>query len=223
MASFSLFLLFSVVNYVHGYYKESYSFILPDKGSPLGRQCARYSNVYCFNGFNVPELQNGRFPMPGDAGMFASAVLPFYQRLNWFALNNPTGLVTCCEYQTNTYLEKGQRYGMSPVEYINAASNYSSDDMTLMEIWARYDYRLCVNVIQELTFARGYEERPALFGAMIADANFVIPKAPTSRGTEYAVTFAMNARQLTRILTFDWFKNYFICSEQPWICSTQNW
>ena len=71
---------------------------------------------------------------------------------------------------------------------------------------AKYNKRLCVNVIAEIGFGPG-----ALKKKGAHDAVYILN--PNEKGI-----FFFSQDHIQTQLTFDWFKRNIICDEQEWVC-----
>ncbi|XP_075251516.1 uncharacterized protein LOC142343980 isoform X2 [Convolutriloba macropyga] len=146
-----------------------------------------------------------------DNQHFYDLVTPAFRNINWFSLvedeEDP-----CCLFQTWVYQETGRRKGFDPHEYFSKLTDFSSEGKHLNHIMAEYNSTLCLNVIYQLGFGTG---GLTLRGDFQSNTFIILPQ-------NYPDVHLFHASTIQQYLTFDWFKENYICIEQPWICTIEH-
>ncbi|XP_075249448.1 uncharacterized protein LOC142342134 [Convolutriloba macropyga] len=192
---------------------RSLVFIVADSyGNERSKECSNFSNSFCTYGYLVdtPE-KNVRWPDRYNQ-VFQILALRHYKTINWFSFWTQE-LGKCCEFQEHMYFENGQEKGLSPAEYFTRVTDFSSQGKRLNYLRVTNNNG-CGFFISEV----GYGQGPL---RIVED-----DAQPTIFTTYFLVQGPVLYRfytldMLKEQLTFDWFKNFFICREQPWICENQ--
>ncbi|XP_075259519.1 uncharacterized protein LOC142351253 [Convolutriloba macropyga] len=185
-------------------------FILPGSHSLPGAECARFSNFFCLSHLWSPSRRTERPQLWTDTMRLQILAYPMHLQYNWFSYNS--GQNTCCYDQIGSYMRHGQPNGYSPDLYVSRLSDFRSDGKGLEFVKVRYNSRLCLNVIYELSFGNTRAEGDFMVRGGEDHADFIFPPNPSG----YYQIFQYD--NLRRDITFDWFKFHIVCPEKPWIC-----
>ncbi|XP_075247717.1 uncharacterized protein LOC142340858 [Convolutriloba macropyga] len=141
------------------------------------------------------------------------AIRPIYHLHNSFV-----GPDECCQNQCDNYLIHGYgRMFLTPQEYIAKLTNYSEENKTLNLIEAYFSFNCNQrrNIITKLGFGKGELVR----------TNYPFRHMPQRYGYPYLLSSSNDSAYWFpysnpgKRLTYWWFKNNFICKDQPWICN----
>ncbi|XP_075247714.1 uncharacterized protein LOC142340857 isoform X2 [Convolutriloba macropyga] len=132
--------------------------------------------------------------------------------------NNFVGLGGCCQYQCDNYLVHGyERLFLTPQEYIDKLTDYSEENKTLNLIEAYFSVNCNHrrNIITKIGFGKGELVR----------TNYPFGHKPQRFGYPYllsssddSVAYWFPYRNPGSQLTYWFFKNNVLCTDQPWIC-----
>ncbi|XP_075257441.1 uncharacterized protein LOC142349626 isoform X2 [Convolutriloba macropyga] len=197
--------------------RESLDFVLPDSNDPIGQQCSKFSDWFCLMGYWLNYKQSDREPQQDDREQFEQLVLPMFHKLNWYSFK-PKDAANggCCSYQANLYIEYGQKFGLSPLEYHDKIYNFARTGFeihNLVFLKARWSETLCMNVISQVGFGKGEFK---LVGSKRMTKPFVIPPL----GSKQRLHIVGGSMVKTE-LTFGWFLHYIICEGRPDLCPDQ--
>ncbi|XP_075256685.1 uncharacterized protein LOC142349155 [Convolutriloba macropyga] len=106
---------------------ESLHFQLADQNDTIGKECLKYSDAFCLTGWFTDQstrLDRKRSEMR-DHFRFWDLAITMFRAFNWFSFL-PYEAGTCCSFQTKVYMEHGQKKGISPEEYYDRITNFSS-------------------------------------------------------------------------------------------------
>ncbi|XP_075256005.1 uncharacterized protein LOC142348517 [Convolutriloba macropyga] len=194
---------------------QSLAFVIPNSkdNELVVSSCLHFSTRFCLLGYLLYSKRTPRPPRREDFNNFARLIYPYYLKLNFFSFSSQyfPEHAACCRAQSGTYLDFGQKYGLSPKMYLDRLLDFSSKNKHLNLVKATYDRNLCVNVISMVGFGQGNLE-------IIGDtqqAIFIFPPSLADRGMVHF--FSHN--NIAASLTFDWFKENVVCLEQRWICN----
>ncbi|XP_075245435.1 uncharacterized protein LOC142339339 isoform X2 [Convolutriloba macropyga] len=181
----------------------------------LSRKCAILSQHFCLFGYFYHSSRTPRNdPSEFDLGKFDFHVGLHFLDYNWFSLMQ-TSFGDCCLFQLLQYREQGQlRAGVSPEEYLENATSFKPDSHKKVN-WISVSYlsEPCLNMIVQIGFGPGELK---IHGRVNPDAPFAYP---LNVGQDLVIVEASN---LVRELTFEWFKEYVVCQDQNWICDRSN-
>ncbi|XP_075262734.1 uncharacterized protein LOC142354345 isoform X2 [Convolutriloba macropyga] len=182
-------------------------------GDPIARICLQYSQYYCLMlWFSVvPKEGDVREKLSSDRETFFRLIAPKYKKLNWFSLT-VNEKSACCFFQLWVYINKGRDKNYSPQEYFSKVSNYSTYGKELNYISAEYNDTLCVNVIWAVGFGTGKMVSKGIDSR--SDLLIFPPK-------DFPHVNLFHIDSVRGWLTFDWFKQNYICKDQPWVCDNQ--
>ncbi|XP_075257044.1 uncharacterized protein LOC142349398 isoform X2 [Convolutriloba macropyga] len=160
-------------------------------------------------GWLTNQMMFGRQTQNDDDFRFYRLAKNIYKSFNWFSLRpqEPGG---CCYFQTSVYMEYGRKMGLSPWEYRNKVTDFSSAGKPLNFLMAYYDPKACANIITRVGFGRGQFRR---IGVKYGPP-FIFP----FRSRNDTVHFFFYT-QVRKFLTFEWFKENVVCRDQEWLCS----
>ncbi|XP_075257939.1 uncharacterized protein LOC142349956 [Convolutriloba macropyga] len=193
--------------------RESLDFVLPDHKEELGRKCLQYSLYFCVMRYWIQGKQSERSPEETDVETFKEMVLPVFKEINWYSFQqNDKTSGGCCGLQSTKYIELGQHKGVSPAEYIRKITDFSSDTKQLVFIKVRHEPDMCMNVVTQVGFGKGTLKKLGVKPA----THYLIP--PLGRSKVHIIL----ANDLTKVLTFSWFKTQVICHEKPWMCDERS-
>ncbi|XP_075258396.1 uncharacterized protein LOC142350423 isoform X2 [Convolutriloba macropyga] len=195
-------------------------FILANSFTYWGQQCSNYSDNYCLSGYQSRDVYYNRKPQSKDGYFFDTLIRPVHRMVNWFSFFNGTANTgsTCCEQQVLTYLRWGQKFGLSPLRYFKKSTDFRDQSQypsrTLNRIDSVFDGMLCMNVITSVSFGSGHL---VIHGRTVPSMDFILPPRPGETSIN-RYTYAV----LQSNLTFDWFKNNYICKDHPNFCISRN-
>ncbi|XP_075257546.1 uncharacterized protein LOC142349701 [Convolutriloba macropyga] len=148
--------------------------------------------------------QSERQAQEGDREEFERLIRPFYHELNWFSFRQQDSDGACCSYQVDSYIEYGQKYGLSPLEYFqkifHIESIWTKHLVFIKVMWSR---ALCINVVTHIGYGKG--ELKIVGGRGVTKQFMITP------GGE-------KGNHLRKKLTFEWFLVYCICVGKPRLC-----
>ncbi|XP_063710853.1 uncharacterized protein LOC134839282 [Symsagittifera roscoffensis] len=167
---------------------------------------------FCLMRFWLGVRQSSRIGQSDDGHQFEQLIRPYYSELNWYSYREDEE-DGCCSYQVTTYLQYGQRFGLSPEEYFNKVYNMGVvEDKQLVYLKARWNQFFCMNIIEQVGFGRGVLRIVGVNGQR-ARSKFMMPPLGEADGF-----FKFPAEHLQSRLTFEWFLYNVICEEKSWLC-----
>ncbi|XP_075244543.1 uncharacterized protein LOC142338605 [Convolutriloba macropyga] len=191
-----------------------FGFVLPGRFDYLGAKCNMFSRHFCLLGFLSDEL-GSRKPTREDGELFYALISQTYMEMNWFSFKaqDRVNHYGCCTFQVNTYMEQGQSFGFSPVEYFEIVYNLGTTlpSRDLVYIKARRDPSICMNVIEQIGFGQGPFK---ILSGQHASENYTLPPL----GNDGEEVLVIPGYLLTHRLTFNWFRLNVICKDQPRFC-----
>ncbi|XP_075241590.1 uncharacterized protein LOC142336566 [Convolutriloba macropyga] len=123
----------------------------------------------------------------------------------------------CCDSQIDKYETCGQEYGLSPFMYLEKLTNFNATDKKLNHLQARFSRELCLNVITSVGFGSGELKR---IGYFKRDSDFlIVNREPMNKFSNNLNVHRISYKKTSNKLTFNFFRNNFICNEQPWLCN----
>ncbi|XP_063728268.1 uncharacterized protein LOC134855635 [Symsagittifera roscoffensis] len=189
---------------------ESFEFILPDPKSEKGAECRNLNIYFCMTRFVTSSVNSSRVALWNDTIEIEVLSRYNYRSINWYSFDESEN-TACCKFQIRTYEMFGQDHGISPQDYMNKMTDFSSDGKLLRHLKVRYDDYLCANVIIGISYGT-IRHKITVFGGH-PDATFIVPLPYVGH---HVITFERSLLKDT--LTFDWFKLNVFCPGQPWIC-----
>ncbi|XP_063724137.1 uncharacterized protein LOC134851816 isoform X2 [Symsagittifera roscoffensis] len=170
--------------------------------------------------FLVPGVPNNRLSQhcaekskrvsrPEDYGRFRQLILPIYEAYNFFTFSNTLG--SCCKHQVLMYWRYGTRKGLSPEGYLKKLTDITDGGRQLNWIKANYNETICLNVISQLGFGHGFLR---IEGNFKRHSDFLLLLQ------EGKQTHMFSPNNVTKVITFFWFKFNVICRARPWMCYT---
>ncbi|XP_063729275.1 uncharacterized protein LOC134856913 [Symsagittifera roscoffensis] len=195
-------------------YRQSHDFILPDVNEELGRKCQRFSDYFCLMAVWLNTRLTNREPQQDDAEQFRKLVEPNYKNLNWYSFreNDISSFSEgCCSHQVDSYIQYGQKNGLSPQEYYDKVFKIGRvTDKQLVFLKARWVPSLCMNVINQVGFGYGSLK---IIGNPKLSRNFIVPPV----GNE-DLMMVVPKNQVKDTLSFSWFLVNLVCREKPHWC-----
>ncbi|XP_063725429.1 uncharacterized protein LOC134853375, partial [Symsagittifera roscoffensis] len=162
---------------------DSVEFILTDPKTKQGAECRNLNIYFCMRRFVTTDVNISRVAQWNDSTEFEILSRYNYRSINWYSFDEsePTA---CCKFQIRTYELFGQDYGMSPQDYMNKMTDFSSDGKRLRNVKVRYDDYLCANVILGISYGTIRHKTPVFGGH--PDASFILPLPYIA---QYVLTF----------------------------------
>lgn len=223
-----------------------WKFQLAGFGSPRSEACLLYSNLYCSVYWTADRATHETVD-PQDRGVenviWNLAQLQ-YKDLNWFNLGSPrpasnSALVElennystqieyenndCCAYQSFVYFSLCRTKRISPSEFMSNLADYSTEGKELMVFEATYNETICLNIVHALHFGSGLTTAP--FASLYSRIKHEHPYAMVPQdGSEVHIftgvhfhTGTLNRAYISNHITFEWFKQNYICKEHPDFC-----
>ncbi|XP_075246491.1 uncharacterized protein LOC142339990 isoform X2 [Convolutriloba macropyga] len=187
---------------------KSVQFAIPQPRPFFSRQCLLLEKQFCLLGLFLYARQSLREPVSADLSLFEELVRRSYTNINWYSLlrSNPG---RCCDFQIRHYQFQGQSHGLSPSEYYNKLTDFSLVDKRLNWLRANYHTQTCENVVSEIGFGTGPLR---MTGSYRSGLRFIIPI--WKLGAELVIP----RLESSIATTFRFFRDNFICHDQPWIC-----
>ncbi|XP_075257302.1 uncharacterized protein LOC142349556 [Convolutriloba macropyga] len=195
--------------------RESLDFLFPDELTAIGRKCKSYSNWFCLSGYRTNQ-RLGRESQTSDREEFKQMIALAFDEINWFSFKPEDTLNGgCCSYQVNSYIENGQRNGLTPSDFMDKIFQLNSGRvMNLVYIQARWNPHLRTNIVAQVGFGKGILKLSRGRGNAFP---FVIPPLGSSNEDE---VYMFNGRTVRDNLTFRWFISNVLCEEKPWLCES---
>ncbi|XP_075256582.1 uncharacterized protein LOC142349054 [Convolutriloba macropyga] len=173
LALFLIFLFLGVEAASRNNERESLDFILPNPNEELGAKCLQFSLYFCLMGLWTNTKFSNRRPELGDREEFQRLVEPVYHELNWFSFKDEDSSRACCSYQVNSYIDYGQKYGLSPTQYFDKIFELGlSGTKQIVFIKAKWVPDLCMNVVNQLGYGTG---RLRIIGSNKITKAFMVP------------------------------------------------
>ncbi|XP_075246392.1 uncharacterized protein LOC142339918 [Convolutriloba macropyga] len=201
-------------HYTHHRGRSSLDFIIPNNFKKQSRQCQRFSSYFCLHRYFIAVENSGnkttREALDSDMAKFRRVIRDYYKYYNIFSfIEIDSDTAGCCGYQVMTYMKHGQFKGLSPSEYFQRLTDFSTEGKRLIFLQSIFIPEMCLNVITHLSFGQGlfrmnggrYRQPMGIF--IQQDQKWHI----------------FHHYHLTKLITFEWFKNNVICAGQPWICN----
>ncbi|XP_075257296.1 uncharacterized protein LOC142349547 isoform X2 [Convolutriloba macropyga] len=193
--------------------RESLDFVLPDQVDPVGRQCHQFNTWYCMMGYWINYKQSDRQPQENDKQLFEQLVKTFFFNVNWYSFK-PQDAANggCCSYQTKQYIEYGQKFGLSPRDYLDKIVYFTAgaSHHNLVFLKVRWDEQLCVNIVTQVGFGIGQLK---VVGDKRMTKPFAIPRLGGSTNI-----YVYEAGKVKKDLNFTWFMHFVICKDKPELC-----
>ncbi|XP_075240289.1 uncharacterized protein LOC142335846 [Convolutriloba macropyga] len=113
---------------------ETLLFTLPDTIDHNGIRCSAFSDYYCLHGYFCQSKQSDRAPQWSDSAVMTALLESneTWKKINWFDFGYKTD--DCCKSQVNQYEMHGQKFGLSPLEYLDKMTHYNANDKNLNQI-----------------------------------------------------------------------------------------
>ncbi|XP_075256584.1 uncharacterized protein LOC142349056 [Convolutriloba macropyga] len=121
--------------------RYSHDFVIPDPTVPAGSNCLRYSRHFCLMRLWFSTQQKERVALENDTVLFEQMVRHMYTELNWYSFRD-ADIGGCCGHQVSSYVDFGQRLGLSPAEYLNKLCNLGVVEhkkLVYVKLWAHID------------------------------------------------------------------------------------
>ncbi|XP_075251527.1 uncharacterized protein LOC142343987 [Convolutriloba macropyga] len=197
--------------------QSSYGYLLiqmPTNTTITGRKCRRMSSFFCLLGYRYTKRQSDRIGNLMDQNVFEAMIKERYRAYNWFSYYRPA-FGGCCQFQKQQYVILGQNYGVGPVEYFGKVTDFSVLNKRLSYVSARYDTESGFNHIMKIGFGNA---ALVIEGEFKNRRRFIFPIVRRVRRVR-----KFNKATIGYALTFTWFKRFFICRDQPWMCRGGAW
>ncbi|XP_075251361.1 uncharacterized protein LOC142343872 [Convolutriloba macropyga] len=196
---------------------SAWSFQLAGFNNENSERCGLYSNFYCLILWSTDKIKRREISWR-DGQRIWSLASDNYQRLNWFNILPPKSdfaMEDCCLYQGWQFLNDVWSLGYYPEEYIDMLSNYESENKTLISITAKYNETICMNVIQGVLFGTAPSTEPFL---LLSDVRGGAGYVTAPLESSFVFLFGPTELEVREMLTFDWFKENYICKDHPEHC-----
>ncbi|XP_075257610.1 uncharacterized protein LOC142349748 [Convolutriloba macropyga] len=189
---------------------QSLIFIFPTPINVFGVRCQRYSKYACLFKYEYFTPQSERENRRQDSRTFEALIRHEYFKYNWFPLTHFRR--TCCSFQRNIYKTYGQEMGVSPHGYYMRITDFTNGIKLLNWVYAEYQEHLCSNLIVSVGFGQG---DIILAGDVRSGYSFILPVFWASD------FFIVPDGRFRSFIRFSWFKEQFLCHEQPWMCNLE--
>ncbi|XP_075265218.1 uncharacterized protein LOC142357491 isoform X2 [Convolutriloba macropyga] len=177
--------------------------------------CCFNGLYFCLMGYWINHKQSDREPQEDDKEMFEQLAKPFFTQINWYSFKPQDAQNGgCCSYQVNLYVEYGQKYGLSPVEYHKKIFYFAQtgyEETSLVFLKTTWSTILCMNVISQLGFGRGSLK---IVGSKRMSKPFVVPPLGTNR----TMVHVFGGSKVGKDLNFAWFMYHVLCKSKPDLC-----
>ncbi|XP_075261351.1 uncharacterized protein LOC142353047 isoform X2 [Convolutriloba macropyga] len=190
---------------------SSLEFVLPSIQTKLGKHCMNLGKRFCLMGmYNRPSHSDEKGPNY-NRDRFDSMIGALYQRIHFFSFKDHE-YGGCCDYQKETFLNEGWSKGISLEDYALSLTDFRSEIHYKKLNWVKAIFapEVCLNVISQVGFGSGPLRTAGTFSTEMGFA------FPFTYGQENII-FSVKDLQIGE-LTFSWFKEQFVCQEQPWLC-----
>ncbi|XP_075261905.1 uncharacterized protein LOC142353531 [Convolutriloba macropyga] len=200
---------------VNGRPWTSLEFAIPNSPSNLGQHCSNLGKRFCVIGVYIrPFLPNltTKPLMPFDRTYFDTVLKSFYNRVNFFSFHEHE-YGGCCDYQKDTYLHEGRFTGITVEEYALMLIDFKEGENMKKLNWikAHFTPKVCLNIISQVGFGSGELMTAGNFSTAMG---FAFP----FKYKQDNLIFSMSQLHFGH-LTFAWFKQQFVCPDQPWLCN----
>ncbi|XP_075258508.1 uncharacterized protein LOC142350544 [Convolutriloba macropyga] len=194
--------------------RESLDFLLPDPKDDQGLKCFQYSLYFClmryWTGTGRDRTVSRNSLVNYNSTKFSEMIAPYFRYMNWFSFQEEDKRNGgCCRYQTSVYIEHGLQRGMTAGEYFDKITDFTDEGKSLVYIKLRYDSECCHNVITQIGFGKGSLK---IVGGK-KGKDYIFP--PLGREDLHVFSWKV----VSRIISFDWFKDQVICKEREWVCA----
>ncbi|XP_075257344.1 uncharacterized protein LOC142349576 isoform X2 [Convolutriloba macropyga] len=194
---------------------ESLVFLIADdRGGPLNVKCSQFSSYTCLYGYLVDERVREHTWDDRYNQVFQILIQNYYKRINWFSMDD-SELGSCCAFQTEMYELNGRMMGMSPAEYYHRIMDFRVNNKRLNYLKI-HNSSSCGVFISAIGYGVGPLKVVSQFA--IRDDDLLIMRVADGLPYDGHYKFR-NVEELGTTGHFDWFKTWYVCKEQPWICA----